>query len=344
MRIKVAQLAAQLSRGLVPVYLIGGAEPLQLGEAAQAVRAAARARGYDEREVLEVESGFEWGRLTAAAQTLSLFSARRLIELRVPGPRLGKEGGEAIRAYCDRPAPDTLLLILAPELEHKELSAHWVQRVEQAGAVLVVRQVSGGELVAWVEQRLRGHGLIPGPEVAALLAERVEGNLLAAAQEVDKLALLYGEGPLDRDGLLAAIGDSARFDVYALPDAVLGGDRARVHRVLTGLAAEGTAPAIVLWALAKEARMLASAAFAAPKGSAALTAALEEHRVWSSRRGLVQTALRRLRLPQLRRLVRRCAEADLQIKGLGHGDPWLTLEEIADELAGGPVRACVEET
>lgn len=344
MRIKAPQLAAQLSRGLAPVYLIGGAEPLQLGEAAQAVRATARAQGFDEREVLEAEAGFEWGRLAAAAQTLSLFSARRLIELRVPGPRLGKEGGEAVSAYCDRPAPDTLLLILAPELEHKELSARWVQSVERAGVVLVVRQVSGAELVAWVEQRMRGHGLIPGAEVAALLAERVEGNLLAAAQEVDKLGLLYGEGPIDQEGLLAAIGDSARFDVFALPDAVLAGDRVRVHRVLAGLAAEGTAPAIVLWALAKEARMLASAAFAAPKGSAALTAALEEHRVWSSRRGLVQAALRRLPLAQLRRLVRRCAEADLQIKGMANGDPWLTLEEIADELAGGPALAFVEDT
>lgn len=343
MRIKAPQLAAQLSRGLAPVYLIGGAEPLQLGEAAQAVRATARAQGFDEREVLEVEAGFEWGRLGVAAQTLSLFSARRLIELRVPGPRLGKEGGEAVSAYCDRAPPDTLLLILAPEIEHKELSARWVQSVEQAGVVLVVRQLIGGELVAWVEQRLRSHGLTPGDEVANLLAERVEGNLLAAAQEVDKLALLYGEGPIDRDGLLAAIGDSARFDVFALPDAVLAGDRVRVHRVLAGLAAEGTAPAIVLWALAKEVRMLASAAFAAPKGSAALTAALEEHRVWSSRRGLVQGALRRLPLPQLRRLVQRCAEADLQIKGMANGDAWLTLEEIADELAGGPARGFVEQ-
>jgi DNA polymerase-3 subunit delta len=335
MRIKALQLAAQLARGLAPVYLICGAEPLQLGEAAQAVRAAARAQGFDEREVLEVEASFDWGRLGAAAQTLSLFSARRLIELRVPSARLGKEGGEAVRAYCDRPAADTLLLILAPELEHKELTARWVQTVDQAGVVLPVRQLTGGELVGWVEQRLRGHGLVPGAEVAALLAERVEGNLLAAAQEVDKLALLYGEGPIDREGLLAAIGDSARFDVFALPDAVLGGDRARVHRVLTGLAAEGTAPAIVLWALAKEARMLASAAFAVPKGSAAVTAALEEHRVWSSRRGLIRAALRRLKLEQLRRLVCRCAEADLQIKGVANGDPWLTLGEIADELAGG---------
>jgi len=335
MRLKFNQLASQLARGLAPVYLICGAEPLQLGEAAQAVRAAARAQGFDEREVLEAEASFDWGRLAAAAQTLSLFSARRLIELRVPGARLGKEGGEAVRAYCERPAPDTLLLILAPELEHKELSARWVQAADQAGVVLPVRQVSGRELVAWVEQRLRGHGLIPEAEVAVLLAERVEGNLLAAAQEVDKLALLYGEGPIDRGGLLAAIGDSARFDVFALPDAVLGGDRARVHRILDRLAAEGTAPAIVLWALAKEARVLASAAFAAPKGSAAVTAVLEEHRVWSSRRGLVQAALRRLKLEQLRRLVRRCAEADLQIKGVANGDPWLTLGEIADELAGG---------
>lgn len=336
MRIRFNQLAGLLKQGLAPVYLVCGDEPLQLGDAARAVREAARGQGFDEREVLEADGGFEWSRLAGEARSLSLFASRRLIELRLAGARIGAEGGQTVRDWCDQPPPDVLLLIVAPDLEYRELSARWVKAVEAAGVVLQVRPVQGAELSAWVTQRLRARGLTPSSGVAELLAERVEGNLLAAAQEIETLALLHGGGTLDREGLLAAIGDSARYDVFALADALLGGDRARVHRILTVLAAEGTAPALVLWALVKEVRMLAAAAFAVPRGASALAAVLDAHKVWQSRRGAVQTALRRLPAPRLAALVRRCAEADAQIKGQAPGDPWLTLAGIADELAGGP--------
>jgi DNA polymerase III subunit delta len=330
-RIQRHQLSSQLQRGLTPVYLVCGDEPLQLRDAAQAVRDEARRQGFDERELLEQDAGFDWGRLSAVARTLSLFSSRRLIELRVSAPRLGREGAQAVGAYCEQPPDDDRLLIVAPNLEHKELKARWVQAVDRVGTLLQVRQLEGDRLTAWIEQRLRASGLQPAAGVSAMLAERVEGNLLAADQEVEKLRLLHGAGPLDQVQVASAIADSARFDVFDLANAVLGGDRARVQRILNGLAAEGTAPALVLWALLREVRMLAAAAYAVPTGG--VGAVLDEHRVWASRRPLVQRALKRLPLGRLHRIVARCAVADREIKGLANGDPWHTLAVIADELA-----------
>lgn len=334
MRIQSQQLQASLKRALAPAYLICGDEPLQLGDAAKAVRDAARVQGFAERELLDVESGFDWGRLTAAAEVLSLFSSRKLIELRLASARIGRDGSEAVRAYCRKPAADNLLLILAPGLEYKELRAKWVQEVDRIGMVLQVRQIEGPRLVAWIEQRLRERGLRPEPDVAALLSERVEGNLLAAAQEVEKLRLLYGEGSLDRDGLARAISDSARYDLFDLTDAALNGDRARVHRIIGGLAAEGTAPVLVLWVLARELRMLAAVSHAAGRGREGVVGALRTHGVWESRQAPVMSALKRLPTKLLQGLVVQCAAADRQIKGMTPGDPWHELATIADVLAG----------
>jgi DNA polymerase-3 subunit delta len=340
MLIQFQQLAASLGRTLAPVYLIFGDEPLQLGDAAKAVRDAARARGFEERELLECEPGFDWGRLMTAARALSLFSSRKLIELRLSTARIGRDGSEAVRAYCRQPAEDNLLLILAPGLERKELKAKWAQELDRIGVVLQVRQIEGPRLVAWIEQRLREHGLRPDPGVAGLLAERVEGNLLAAAQEVEKLRLLYGEGNLDCERLARAISDSARYDLFDLTDAALAGDRARAQRILSGLAAEGTASALVLWALAREIRMLAAVCYAAQRGQTA--AAFRKQGVWESRQTRVLSALKRLTTERLRDLLTRCASADRQIKGLATGDPWHALATIADELAGGVCKGSTE--
>ena len=333
MRIQPPQLTASLKRALAPIYLICGDEPLQLGDAAKAVRDAARTRGFEERELLECEPGFDWGRLRAAADTLSLFSSRKLIELRLGTARIGRDGSEAVRAYCSKPAPDNLLLILAPRLESRELKAKWVQELDRIGVVIQVRQIEGRRLVAWIEQRLRERGLRAAPWVAGLLAERVEGNLLAAAQEVEKLCLVYGEGDLDRERLVGAVSDSARYDLFDLTYAALSGDRARVHRILNGLAAEGTVSSLVLWVLAREIRMLAAVSHAAKRGETA--AAFRRHGVWESRQARILAALKRLPEVRLQDLVVRCARVDLEIKGLATGDPWQTLATIADELAGG---------
>ncbi len=311
------------------------ADAFQLGEAASLVRQTARALGFGEREVLEVDGHFDWGLLTVAAQSLSLFSSLKLIELRLGSGKIGREGGEAVRHYCAQPRAENRLLILAPNLEYQELQAKWVQAVERVGVLLQVKPLDGQGLVDWIGQRLRERGLRPGPEVAAMLAERVEGNLLAAAQEVDKLVLIYGEGSLNAEQLSRAISDSSRFDLFDVPDAALAGDRARMHRILAGLAAEGTAEPLMLWVLAREVRLLARAAFASHSGPRALDAFLNAERVWKNRQGPLKSALYRLPPTRLWHLLGQCARADRQIKGLEPGEAWVTLAVIGDALAGG---------
>jgi DNA polymerase-3 subunit delta len=333
-RLRFNQLPAQLDRGPAPLYLICGDEPYQLGEAARSVRERARAQGFDEREVLDADAGFDWGSLAATADALSLFSSRKLIDLRIMTPRLGKEGSEAVRGYCARPCPDNLLLMVAPALERKELETQWAKAVEAAGAIVQVWPLKGRELGQWIGERLAAVGLRPQSGVAELLAERCEGNLLAAAQEIEKLRLLREPGPLALHDLLGNLADSARFDLFALTDAALAADRARTQRILQVLRAEGTASALVLWALAREIRMLAEAA-AARARRAPIAPVLARHKVPRMREPAVERALQRLAPKLLHDLLRHCAQTDLAIKGLDPQDPWHQLAWIADALAAG---------
>ena len=337
MRVRFTQLAEQLARGLAPIYLLCGDEPYQLGEAARLIRARARAAGFDEREVLDADGGFDWGALGASADAMSLFSVRKLIDLRIGTAKLGKEGGAALRAYCERPCPDNLLLMTAPGLERKELETQWAKAVEAQGVVVQVWPLKERELVQWLEQRLKSVGFIPGRGVAELLAERLEGNQLAAAQEIEKLKLLRQPGPLAVEDLLGTLADSARFDLFALTDAAIAGDRARVQRVLAVLRAEGIATTLVLWALARDLRMLAQVAWAKERQGSA-SQVLAEQRVPRPRQEAVERVLRRLSPTLLRSLVRQCALVDRSIKGLGPNDAWPRLAFIADTLAAGGLR------
>ncbi|MCG6942481.1 MAG: DNA polymerase III subunit delta [Thiohalocapsa sp.] len=338
MRLDPAQLDAGLERALAPIYLIFGDEPLQLGEAAAAVRTAAGTRGFSERTCLEADAQFDWTALDHAAASLSLFAERRLIEVRLAGEGPGRDGADAIRRYCAAAAGDVLLLIVAPKLDWKTLSSKWAQALDQAGVIVQVRQPQGQRLQQWLRGRLVQAGFRPTDDALALLAERVEGNLLAAAQEVEKLKLLRQPGPLDAEALLASVYDSARYDLFDLSDAALAGDRARTDRVLRALQAEGTAAALVLWVLARELRKLAAVGFAlANRGNTA--AVLREHKVTEYRRNEVIAAARRLPLPSLWALLARCADADLAVKGRSAADPWRVLAEIADGLAATAARA-----
>jgi DNA polymerase III subunit delta len=336
-RLRFNQLPAQLKRGLAPLYLVCGDEPYQLGEAARLIREQGRGQGFDEREVLDADGGFDWGALAAAASAMSLFSARKLIDLRILTPKLGKEGGEAIRAYCARPCSDNLLLMVAPALDRKELETQWAKAVDAAGAIVQVWPLKGRELTQWIGERLGALGLRPGPGAAELLAERSEGNLLAAVQEIEKLRLLREPGPLELDDLLGNLADSARFDLFALTDAALAADRARTQRILQVLRAEGTASALILWALARDIRMLAQAA-AARARRAPIAPVLASHKVPRMREQAIERALQRRSPHLLQDLLRHCAQADLAIKGLDPRDPWHQLAAIADALAAGAFR------
>jgi DNA polymerase-3 subunit delta len=338
MRLDPTQLDTALERGLAPVYLLFGDEPLQLREAADAVRKAARDRGFSERTCLDAEGQFDWAALRHAASSLSLFAERRLIEVRLAGDGVGRDGGEAIRAFCAAAADDTLLLLIAPKLDWKSLSSKWAQTLDALGVIVQVREPQGQRLHQWLRGRLQRAGFTPGADAVALLAERVEGNLLAAAQEIEKLKLLREPGPLDAEALLAAVADNARYDLFDLTDAAIAGDRARTDRVLRALAAEGTAAPLVLWVLARELRKLAAIGFAlAQRGDT--DAVLREHKVTQYRRDQVLAAARRLPLQALWALLARCADADLAVKGRSDADPWRVLAEVADGLALAAARA-----
>ncbi|MCU7890512.1 MAG: DNA polymerase III subunit delta [Candidatus Thiodiazotropha sp. (ex Ustalcina ferruginea)] len=332
MRLRNEQLASHLQRDLAPVYLLSGDEPLQMQEAVDEIRSAARRQGYSEREVLDQGSGFDWSALTTATESLSLFGDRRLLELRLSSAKVGTEGSKSLSAYCERPAEDTVLLITLPKLERAQANSKWLKTIGRVGVIVQIWPVEGRRLVPWIEQRLRRAGLIPETGVVEMLADRVEGNLLAASQEIEKLLLLYGVGIINPEQLNEAVADSARFDIFGLVDTLLCGEVAKGSRMLQGLKAEGVAPAVVLWALSREIRSLAEMASAVEHG-ASVDQVMAAHHVWEKRKSILRKALGQ-RAEYWYRLLSECADVDRAIKGLSHADPWLIMQNLAGGMAG----------
>ncbi len=332
MRLRAEQLPRHLGETLAPVYLLSGDEPLLLNEAADAIRTAARAAGHDNREVMEAGSGFDWNTLLAEAASFSLFAEKKIIDLRIPGGKPGREGGKALAEYCANPPPDTLLLLTLPKIERKQQAGKWFKAIDSLGVVVQVWPVELAQLPRWIEQRLRQAGLQPSKDAVQLLAERVEGNLLAADQEIEKLLLLHGEGPLDAATLADAVADSARYDVFDLVDAALSGELSRCLHILEGLKGEDIAAPVVLWALHREITQLAGLSVAGAQGKnidQAMTAA----RVWDKRKPLLRRAVTRLKPAQWLALLNDCQAADAAAKGADPRDPWLLFEQIISRIA-----------
>ncbi|MGH8283128.1 MAG: DNA polymerase III subunit delta [Gammaproteobacteria bacterium] len=329
MKLTPDKLDSHLKTALAPAYLIAGDEPLQREEGADAIRAAAKARGYADREVFFAERGFDWNRLMMAGASLSLFASKRILEVRLPTGKPGDEGAAALSAYVQNPAPDTLLLVISIKLERG--GGRWAEALEKAGVLITVWPVEPKNLTGWLGRRMHSRGLQPTPEAVALMAARVEGNLLAAAQEVEKLLLLRGPGPVDADAVAEAVADSARYDPYGLVDAALAGDRARTARILEGLKQEGTEPTFILWALTREIRSLAGMAWEI-QGGAPLQRVLAH--VWEKRRPAIQKALNRHRLQDWQGLLSQLARADRVLKGQAPGRPWDELLNLSESLAG----------
>nr|WP_221282037.1 DNA polymerase III subunit delta [Chiayiivirga flava] len=311
---------------LPPAILLAGAEPLLLLEAADAVRARARTLGFAEREVHDVETGFDWDALRTSFASLSLFSARRLIELRLPTGKPGKEGGDIVAGFCANPVPDLCLLVSAAQWSRAHETA-WVKSVEQAGWFVPLWPLKPNELPGWIGRRLRQRGVDAGPDAVAALVERVEGNLLAAAQEVDKLALLKPPGRLDAETMLGLVADSARYDVFRLTDTALAGDTTHALRMLAGLRGEGEqVPPMLSW-IASQVQLLAQFSAVAERGGN-LGQAMQQARMWDSKQGLFRRALGRGNARHFERLLADCARIDRIAKGRAGGDAWLELERL----------------
>ena len=337
-QLRIEQLGAHLGSELAPVYFIHGDETLLVDECADAVRAATRKQGYSDRQVFTVEPGFDWQSLLAACDSLSLFSEQRVLELRLPTGKPGKEGAKVLREYAERPPEDTLLLIVSAKLEPAARRSKWVQALDKAGVSVAVWPVEVTQLPAWIDGRMRARGMQPSRDALHLIAERVEGNLLAAAQEIEKLYLLSGPGPLELETVTELVTDSARYDIFGLVDAALAGDTLHVQRILTGLRGEGVEPVLVLWALAREIRTLTGMAREL-RGGVALARVLASWRVWDKRKPLISGALKRIRGRQWWALLQRCAYIDRVIKGRAAGSAWDELLQLALRLAGvAPLR------
>ncbi len=328
MRIRPDQLSGALKRGLAHVYLVSGDEPLTVGECADAIRAAARIAGYADRTVFFIERGFAWEELRHSTQALSLFADRRLFELRMPGGKPDK-GAQLLLEIATAPPPDVLTLIVTDKLDRKAGDAPWVRAVEKHGAWIPVWPVSAESLPGWLERRAAALGLTLEASAARLIIDRVEGNLLAAKQELEILALIAEGGTIGESLVKRTVGDSARYDVFQLAEAAAAGDAARALKVLTGLRGEGAEPTLILWALVRELRGLWQARERDRMGSYGGGGA-----GWNQAAKPSPRALGRLGKMPLAALLAEAARVDRTIKGITPGDPWSSIVSLTMGMAG----------
>ena len=338
MQLRLDQLPAQLQKGLRPLYTLWGDEPLLAQEAGDAIRAAARAAGHTERQVHTVTGAhFNWSGLLGAAQALSLFADKQLIEIRIPSGKPGKEGSEALQRYCDTLSDDVVTVVHLPRLDRQQQASAWFLALDGAGVSIRIDPIDRKALPQWIAQRLaaqgqRVQGGEAGQQTLAFFADRVEGNLLAAHQEIQKLALLYPGGELSFEQIEAAVLNVARYDVFKLGEAVLAGQVARALRMLDGLQAEGEAAVLVHWTLSEDIRALKRARDALAAGKP-LPMALREARAWGAKERLFERALPLVSDNALAQLLHAAQVCDGLVKGLKHPDwpldPWEGLKRLA---------------
>lgn len=338
MKVFADQLPAALAKQLPSVVIVAGDEPLQHRDACDAVRQAARQAGIEEREVLDVEPNFAWGRLLEAAYSLSLFASRKLLELRLGSQKLGQEGTKALAEYAEHLSESQdVLLISMGKLEAKQQKTAWFKALDKHGLFVPVWPVDVSRLGYWVRDRANVHGLQLDLEAARLLGERTEGNLLAADQELQKLALLNPPGArLNVESIAQGVADSSRFDVFNLADACLNGDPTRASRIVAGLKSEGIEAPIVLWALSRELRTLLSLHQHLDQGQSFEHACkVQKPMIFDKRRPAYQKALQRLPMKRLHKLLLMAQRLDLAIKGAVMVPLWPGLHDLALTMAGG---------
>ncbi len=327
--LRAEQLEAHLGRALAPLYAVHGDEPLLALEAADAIRARARAAGFSERQVLHADRGFAWGQLLAAGATMSLFGEKKLLELRLASGKPGADGAKAIEAYCGRISADTLTLFTLPRLDRAAQHSSWFSALDRVGVIVNVFAVDRARLPDWIAARLARQKQRAAREALEFLADCVEGNLLAAHQEIQKLALLLPPGEILLDALRQTVLNVARYDAARLTEAMLGGDTVRLARMLEGLRAEGEAPPRILWLLAEEIRAILRVQEGLARGRQ-LAETCRENRVWGEpRQTLVGRAARGFEKRALHAALAQAAAVDRIVKGVAQGDAWDELLQLA---------------
>ena len=334
MRLRAEQLTDNLERkGLSPIYYISGDEPLQMLEAADLVRRMARQQGCEERNVLDVVKGFDWNQLSQASANLSLFASRRLIELRLGTQKPGKEGASALVEYAAQTDSEDVLLITSDKIDKRIQQGRWFKALDSAGVTVQIWPIESGRLPDWIAQRMKTYGKKMDRDAASLIAERVEGNLLAARQEIDKLALLVDKDTVDLKDVMEAVSDSSRFEVFDLVESCLSGDTDRVARMLRGLRGEGAEPMSIFGALMWEIRRVCSMSYEITAGTPR-DSVFANYRVWQQRKFATNSILKRYSDKQLHILLQRATLVDKAMKGAIKANAWDLLENYLFRIAG----------
>lgn len=332
MRLYPEKLTDHLQQKLLPVYLVSGDEPLLLQECCDQIRQKARAENCNEREIIEGGvSNFNWQDILHSASNMSLFADRKLIELRLPSGKPGAEGSKALCEYLDIASGDDVLLIVSGKIDKQSTNSKWYKALDKAGVTVQVWPVDAKNLPRWLQQRVRNAGMSIDDDALRLLCERLEGNLLAAVQEVEKLKLLAADSKITMQTVTEAVSDNARYNLFDMADNALKGNASVSLRMLYGLRAEGTEPPVVLWALVREIRTLYEAQLDCDSGQSAQQA-LSSRRVWQNRMPLMQAALTRHNTHSLSLLLEQAARADGSIKGFADGKPWDNLSRLVITL------------
>ena len=332
MRLYPEKLTDHLQQKLLPVYLVSGDEPLLLQECCDQIRQKARAENCNEREIIEGGvSNFNWQDILHSASNMSLFADRKLIELRLPSGKPGAEGSKALCEYLDIASGDDVLLIVSGKIDKQSTNSKWYKALDKAGVTVQVWPVDAKNLPRWLQQRVRNAGMSIDDDALRLLCERMEGNLLAAVQEVEKLKLLAADSKITMQTVTEAVSDNARYNLFDMADNALKGNASVSLRMLYGLRAEGTEPPVVLWALVREIRTLYEAQLDCDSGQSAQQA-LSARRVWQNRMPLMQAALTRHNTHSLSLLLEQAARADGSIKGFADGKPWDNLSRLVITL------------
>lgn len=333
MKINAQQLKAHLQQALARVYLIAGDDPLLVQEARDQIVEQAEKEGFSERHSFHATSDYDWDCFLAEIKQQSLFSTKSLIELRINTGKPGKTGAAAIEKFLAELPRDKTLLIITPKLDAIQQKTKWVKGIEEKGVFITVWPMEASQLPRWIQARMQKESLKTSPEGIRVLVDQTQGNLLACAQEITKLGLLYPEKTLSAEEISEAISDQARFDLFSLVDQALLGEAESTVRILSQLKESGTEPTLLLWTLTREIRQLIHLTDLI-QGGERFDSACAKLFIWKTRQPLYQSALRRLDQPTLLHLLERAAQIDLMIKGLDQGDIWLSLNEILLNLAG----------
>jgi DNA polymerase-3 subunit delta len=336
MQLAQAQLEKHLSLGVQPLYALVGDEPLAQQESIDAIRLAARSQGFDERNSLTVDRAFNWQQIQSYGQSVSLFSSQRLLEINIPSGKPGVDGGKALQALASAAIPDTSVVIILPKLDREAKNSAWFSSLEKQAVTIYVDEVNAAHLPKWIANRLAMQGQHTSQQTLAFLAHQVEGNLLAANQEVQKLGLLYPQGELSDASVRDAVLNVSRYDAFQLGEAVLVGDAARTARILQGLQDEGENAVAVMSPLLWVLRPLVRIKQAEMRGENIMNA-MTSARIYGDRQSLVKRALARLSLRQLEAALQKLADIDKTAKGVMLGDAWLEISRLCFGLA------CVRE-